>query len=105
MKVYNNVRATSKYIPSIEVNVDTVYIRSNIIKVDEEEFKGWEYDEMQYTIREWQELVGTKTDLLQEDVNDVAELTTIVAMDKDDLAEMLVYALQKIDELEGRLNG
>lgn len=40
-----------------------------------------------------------------QDVNDVAELTTIVAMDKDELAEMLVYALQKIDELEGRLNG
>ena len=40
-----------------------------------------------------------------EDVNDVAELTTIVAMDKDDIAEMLVYALQKIDELEARING
>ena len=40
-----------------------------------------------------------------EDVNDVAELTTIVAMDKDELAEMLVYALQRIDELEARING
>lgn len=41
---------------------------------------------------------------LNRDINNVAELTTIVAMDKDDIAEMLVYALQKIDELEGRLN-
>lgn len=40
-----------------------------------------------------------------EDVNGVAEMTTIVAMDKDDLAEMLVYALQRIDELEERLDG
>ena len=40
-----------------------------------------------------------------EDVNDVAELTTIVAMDKDEIAEMLVYALQRIDELEARING
>ena len=40
-----------------------------------------------------------------EDVNDVAELTTIVAMDKDELAEMLVYALQRIDELEEMING
>lgn len=40
-----------------------------------------------------------------EDVNDVAELTTITAMDKDELAEMLVYALQRIDELEARING
>ena len=40
-----------------------------------------------------------------EDVNTVAELTTITAMDKDEIAEMLVYALQRIDELEARLNG
>lgn len=40
-----------------------------------------------------------------EDVNDVAELTTITAMDKDELAEMLVYALQRIDELEEMING
>lgn len=41
---------------------------------------------------------------LTEDVNDVAELTTITAMDKDELAEMLVYALQRIDELEVLIN-
>ena len=40
-----------------------------------------------------------------EGTNDVAEMTVLNAMDKDDIAEMLVYALQKIDELEGRLNG
>ena len=42
---------------------------------------------------------------VKDDVNDVAELTTIVAMDKDEIAEMLVYALQRIDELEARING
>ena len=40
-----------------------------------------------------------------QDVNDVAELTTMTALDKDELAEMLVYALIKIDELEARING
>lgn len=40
-----------------------------------------------------------------EDVNDVAEFATIIATDKDEIAEMLVYALQRIDELEGRLDG
>ncbi len=39
------------------------------------------------------------------DINDVAELTTFTAIDKDELAEMLVYALIKIDELEARING
>lgn len=40
-----------------------------------------------------------------EDLNATAEFATITAMDKDEIAEMLVYALQKIDELEARLNG
>ena len=39
------------------------------------------------------------------DINDVAEFTTVIATDKDEIAEMLVYALQKIQELEGKLNG
>lgn len=39
------------------------------------------------------------------DVNDVAEFTTIIATDKDEIAEMLAYALQKIQELEGKVNG
>lgn len=40
-----------------------------------------------------------------EDVNDVAEFATITAMDKDEIAEMLVYALQRLDALEERLDG
>lgn len=40
-----------------------------------------------------------------DDMNAVAELTTITSMDKDELAEMLVFALQKIDELEERIDG
>ena len=43
--------------------------------------------------------------MIIEDVNTVAEFATISALDKEELAEMLVYALQRIDELEGRLNG
>lgn len=105
MKVYNGVRGSMQYVPPVEVSEDTVYVRNNIARLEGEEFAGWKYDETQYSVREWQELLGIKTDLLQEDVNDVAELTTLAAVDKDDIAEMLVYALQKIDELEGRLNG
>lgn len=62
MKVFNNVRSSAKHIPSVEVNVDTVYIRSSIEKVDEEEFKGWEYDEVQYTIREYLEKLTNEED-------------------------------------------
>lgn len=40
-----------------------------------------------------------------EDTNDVAEMTVLNAMDKDNIAEMLLYALQRIDELEEMING
>ena len=62
MKIYNNVRSTARNVPSIEVNVDTVYVRSEIKKVEEEDFKGWEYDEVQYSLREYIEgLLQTET--------------------------------------------
>lgn len=48
MKIFKNVRGSMDKVPSVEVDVDTVYIRNNIEKVDEEDFKGWEYDEVQY---------------------------------------------------------
>jgi len=47
------VRGTMKEVPEIEVNIDTVYIRSNIVKIEEEDFSGWEYNEIQYPLREY----------------------------------------------------
>ena len=60
-------------VPNIEVNVDTVYVRSNIVVVNESDFKGWEYDEVQYGKNEYiskvssesQELTGVVGDLIQ----------------------------------------
>lgn len=49
--------------------------------------------------------VEKRIEYIKKDMNDVAELTTMTALDKDELAEMLVYALQKIDELEARVDG
>ena len=43
-------------VPNIEVNVDTVYVRSNIVAVNESDFTGWEYDEVQYEKNEYIEL-------------------------------------------------
>lgn len=41
------VRGTQNEVPEIEVNIDTVYIRSNITRIEEDNFTGWEYDEEQ----------------------------------------------------------
>ena len=53
MKVFQNVRSTAEYIPSVEVNIDTVYIRSEIKRIEEIDFSGWEYNEIQYELREY----------------------------------------------------
>ena len=47
------VRGSMSEVPEIEVNVDTVYIRTNITRIETEDFTGWEYDETQYTKDEY----------------------------------------------------
>lgn len=55
-------RGTMEAVPENEVNVDTVYIRTNITKVEEDDFSGWEYDEVEYSLREYiEKLLDTET--------------------------------------------
>lgn len=44
-------------------------------------------------------------EIVKVDLNETAEFATMNALDKDELAEMLVFALEKIAELEGKING
>ena len=67
VKVYNKVRATMVTVPNIEVNKDTAYIRSNITQIDAEDFKGWEYDEIQYDKNEHVELLQNELNETRED--------------------------------------
>ena len=66
MKMYNDVRSTAERIPSIEVNVDTVYIRTNIVKIDEEDFEGWQYDEVQYQKDRYIEMISEENNDLKQ---------------------------------------
>lgn len=59
-------RGTMKEVPEIEVNTDTVYIRSNIVKIEEEDFIGWEYDEEQMPLKKYIEQVNVLGQLLTE---------------------------------------
>lgn len=62
MKIYKNVRGTQEYVPSVEVNIDTVYIRSDIERIEEIDFSGWQYNEIQYPLREYiEKLLDTET--------------------------------------------
>lgn len=73
-KEYLNVRGSQSERPNeLEINVDTAYVRKNIITIDESNsengmgFKGWQYDEIQYSLNEFQELTSTQVKLLEDE--------------------------------------
>lgn len=103
LKQFLNVKGTQESIANLEVNTDTVYIRSNIERVESEDFTGWQYDEIQYSLREYQELIGGKTDFLQMDVNDVAEMVSATIEDTISVAELVGYLLEQNMELLERV--
>ena len=62
MQQFSKVRGTMATVIPLEVNVDTVYIRSNVIRVENEQFVGWEYDEIQYGVKEYIALISEQSD-------------------------------------------
>ena len=59
------VRGTQNFVKDIEIGVDTVYVRTNILLIDETDFKGWEYDEVQYKKNRYIELMSEKNQTLE----------------------------------------
>lgn len=59
MKEYKNVQGSQVTVPELEVNVDTVYERTNIQRKSKQDeianstYEYWQYDEKQYTYQEW----------------------------------------------------
>ena len=64
-----------KEVPNTEVNVDTVYVRENIVRIEEEEFTGWQYDEIQYDKAEYENLV------LEQNRADIDYLAIMIGVD------------------------
>ena len=83
------VRGSQKLVKQIEVNVDTVYVRSNIRRVETEDFTGWEYDEEQYPAKEYIEKL-TNSD----DTQSIAMLISMIMSEVDFLGV-------RIENLEG----
>lgn len=60
------VRGTQKEKPrEIEVNVDTVYVRKNIQRIESDDFVGWEYEELRYDKDKYIELVSNENSELK----------------------------------------
>ena len=64
MKLFNKVRGSMETVPNVEVDRDTVYVRNNIIAIDTEDFKGWQYDEIQYKKDEYTEFLQEQNKIL-----------------------------------------
>lgn len=94
MKKFTGVLGTMEKVPNLEVTATTVYIRSNIKEIDWNGRKAWQYDEIQYSMNEYQENVGNKTETLEADTNAVAELLASTAEDSIQVAEMLATATE-----------
>lgn len=69
MKIIKSVRGTMENVPSIEVNVDMVYVRSNIKRIEEPDFSGWEYDEIQYNKDNYIEEIATENGNLKRQID------------------------------------
>jgi len=78
------IRGTQNSIPFIEVGKTNVYFRTNVVRIEEEEFSGWEYDERVIPIQEY--------------INTLADHDSI-----DTIAMILSTLMQEIDELKSRI--
>lgn len=81
------IRGTQTEVLKLEQDDFKVYIRSNIVRIEEEGtedepgFIGWEYDEIEMSIPEYQEMIKTEVDdLREEDLNNKMALTEIFEM-------------------------
>lgn len=87
------VQGTQISVPEVEVNVDTVYKRTNIERksqLDEhtqQQMEYWQYDEVQYTFREWLQVLSDENKQMQEsqrlqdvDINATQEMVDFLLM-------------------------
>ena len=83
------VRGTQKQVKQIEVNVDTVYIRNNITRINEDDFKGWEYDETTCDVKEYVENLSN--------IEDVGAIAMLMSMTMGEID----FLRKRVEDLEG----
>lgn len=87
------VQGSQVSVPEVEVNVDTVYKRTNIERksqLDEhtqQQMEYWQYDEVQYTFREWLQVLSDENKEMKEsqklqdvDINATQEMVDFLLM-------------------------
>ena len=74
------VRGSQESVPYLEVGKTEVYVRTDIVRVEEEDFSGWEYDERTISIPEHINNLAS-----HEDLDTTAFVVTILMMELDEL--------------------
>lgn len=80
MAEFRKTRGSMKEVLPLEVNVDTVYVRKNIVAINEEDFQGWEYEEKQYTLNDYIKHIGAENEEAKNTIADLAELVLMGGM-------------------------
>lgn len=65
MKYEKNVMSSAEIIQELEIGETTVYERSNVRKVKQEDGALWVYDEIQYSLHEYLKLIDSSGILLK----------------------------------------
>lgn len=106
------VQGTQLSIPEVEVNVDTVYKRTNIERksqLDEhtqQQMEYWQYDEVQYTFREWLQVLSDENKQMQEsqrlqdvDINATQEMVDFLLMQSAEMPMTLKEKQKGVDNM------
>lgn len=78
------VRGTQKQVNPVDVNVDTVYIRTDIEHIETEDFTGWEYEETRINKNEF-----------------ISQMTNV--QDTQTMALLLSLLMSEVDMLKAEL--
>ena len=95
-----SVKGTQLYVPKVEINVDTVYLRENIKeKYDEENNRYWEYDETQLSIPEYFK------NIIPENEKAIGELSLLFSLYQSQVDQALAELSILIGEMKNEDSG
>lgn len=101
------VRGTQTQKPQkLEVGVDTVYIRTNVTRIETEEFIGWEYNEIQLSKNAFIEEVANKSNQLEmsatlTNMEVFGALSAIATSNEVSQAQMMMEIMNMLGQIQG----
>ena len=96
MKDNGKVQGSQESVQNVEILGTRVLVRSNIVAVNTETFKGWEYNEVEYTKDEYISYMGEEKQALSNDLQKAQENILSIS---DNLSQFMDYTLANMPTL------